>query len=130
MLNSLTSDRFNKETGEWKHLDDKSDRGEGMWLNKISYDSGKFEVRQESNVVACKEVGVSLQTLLAEAESVFRDATKQASIRVKFIYRVTIKVSGCDKPPIDIKTKVPFYYEAHLLKHNLCFVVNGRFDTT
>ena len=112
MLNSLTSDRFNKETGEWKHLDDKSDRGEGMWLNKISYDSGKFEVRQESNVVACKEVGVSLQTLLAEAESVFRDATKQASIRVKFIYRVTIKVSGCDKPPIDIKTKVPFYYEA------------------
>ena len=31
------------------------------------------------------------------------------------------------KPPVDLKTKVPFWYEAHLLKHNLCLGVNGRF---
>ena len=38
--------------------------------------------------------------------------------------------SGCVKPPFDIKTKVPFQYEAHVLRRNLCFGVNRRFDTT
>ena len=38
--------------------------------------------------------------------------------------------SGCAKPPVDIKTKVPFYYEAHVLKQNFCFEVNGRFGPT
>ena len=34
------------------------------------------------------------------------------------------------KPPIDIKPKVPFKYEANELKRNLCFGVNGRFEST
>ena len=56
--------------------------GEGKWLNKISYASGKLEVQQQSNnVVAPRGEAISLQTVLAEAESVFRDAKKQASIR-------------------------------------------------
>ena len=38
------------------------------------------------------------------------------------LYRVTIQVV----PNIPL-TKVPFYYEAHVLKRNLCFEVNGRF---
>ena len=38
--------------------------------------------------------------------------------------------SGCDKPPVNFKTKVPFQHEAHVLNRNLCFEVNGRFDTT
>ena len=33
--------------------------------------------------------------------------------------------SGCVKPPVDIKTIVLFLYEAHVLKCNLCFGVNG-----
>ena len=32
--------------------------------------------------------------------------------------------SGCDKPPIEIKTKVPFWYEEFILKRNICFGVN------
>ena len=81
--NGLTSGRFSKETGEWKHLDENTEPRERKWLNKISYDSGKFEVRQESNnAVALRGEAVSLQTVLAEAESVFKDAKEQASIRV------------------------------------------------
>ena len=38
--------------------------------------------------------------------------------------------SGCDKPPVDIKTKAPFYYEAHVLKRDIDFGVNWRFVTT
>ena len=37
--------------------------------------------------------------------------------------------SRCSQPPVDIKTKVPFYYEDHVLKRNLYFVVNGRLGT-
>ena len=33
--------------------------------------------------------------------------------------------SGCIKPPVDIKTKGSVY-----TKCNICFGVNGRFDTT
>ena len=39
--------------------------------------------------------------------------------------------SGCVKPPVDIKTKVPFEYVAHTCTKTQPFVdVNGRFDTT
>ena len=38
--------------------------------------------------------------------------------------------SGCVKPPVELKTNVLFQYEANVLKHNLCFGVNGRFGTT
>ena len=38
--------------------------------------------------------------------------------------------SGCVEPPVDFITKVLFYYEAHVLKRNLCFEVNRRFVTT
>ena len=38
--------------------------------------------------------------------------------------------SGCVNPPVAIKTNVPFYYEELILKRNICFGVNGRFDTT
>ena len=38
--------------------------------------------------------------------------------------------SGCVKPPVNIKTKVVFYYIGLVLKHNFGFDVNGRFDTT
>ena len=31
--------------------------------------------------------------------------------------------SGCVEPPVDIKTNILFQYEAHVLKHNLCFVL-------
>ena len=37
--------------------------------------------------------------------------------------------SGCDKPPVDIKTKILFQYEELILKHNTCFGVNGRFES-
>ena len=36
--------------------------------------------------------------------------------------------SGCVKPPIDIKTKVVFYYEAHKLKRNLVLVSVGGWE--
>ena len=38
--------------------------------------------------------------------------------------------SGCFKPPVDIKTKVHFLYEELIPKRNICFGVNGRFETT
>ena len=38
--------------------------------------------------------------------------------------------SGCVKPPVVIKTKYEYEYEAHVLEHNYCFDVNGRFDST
>ena len=38
--------------------------------------------------------------------------------------------SGCVKPPVDIKTKVPFNYEELIPKRNICISVNGRFVTT
>ena len=38
--------------------------------------------------------------------------------------------SGCAKPPVDIKTKVPFYYMGLILNWNFCFDVNRRFGTT
>ena len=38
--------------------------------------------------------------------------------------------SGCDKPPVDTKAKVAFQYKEHILKHNSCFDVNGRFGPT
>ena len=38
--------------------------------------------------------------------------------------------SGCAKPPLEIKTKVPFLYMDLILKRNICFDVNGRFATT
>ena len=37
--------------------------------------------------------------------------------------------SGCDKPPVDIKTNVTFLYKLLILKRNLCFDVNRRFVT-
>ena len=37
--------------------------------------------------------------------------------------------SVCVKPSVDIKTKVLFCYEAHVLKRKFCFDVNRRFDT-
>ena len=37
--------------------------------------------------------------------------------------------SGCSQPPIDIKTKVAFQYKPLILKHNFCFLVNGRLGT-
>ena len=43
-------------------------------------------------------------------------------------YRIQGDHSGCSQPPVDIKTKVPFQYEAYLLKRNFCFDVNRRFD--
>ena len=81
-LYALTRERLNKESGEWKHLDDNLERGEGKWLGKISYASGKFEVRRQSNnAVALRGEAVGLQTVLVEAEAVFRAAKKQASIQ-------------------------------------------------
>ena len=38
--------------------------------------------------------------------------------------------SGCAKPPVDIKTKVPIQNEELILKRNICFGVNRRFVTT
>ena len=38
--------------------------------------------------------------------------------------------SGCDKPPVDSKTKLRFSYIGLILKCNFCFGVNGRFGTT
>ena len=41
--------------------------------------------------------------------------------------------SGCDEPPIDFKTKVPFGLVCPGLarpKHNFCYVVNRRLVTT
>ena len=50
------------------------------------------------------------------------------------LYGKNISVQGdhssCAKPPIDIKTEVPFYITDSILKWNFCFDVNGRFDTT
>ena len=37
--------------------------------------------------------------------------------------------SHCSQPPVDIKTKVPFQNEAHVLKRKICYYANGRFDT-
>ena len=37
--------------------------------------------------------------------------------------------SGCFQPPVDIKTKVPFLNEGHVLKRSL-FCVNVRLGTT
>ena len=39
-------------------------------------------------------------------------------------------LEGCSQPPSEIKTKVPFLYEDHILKRNLCFGVNPRLGTT
>ena len=52
--------------------------GGGKWLSKISYASGRLEVKQQqssNNVVA-----PSLKTVLEEAEAVFGDAKNQASV--------------------------------------------------
>ena len=38
--------------------------------------------------------------------------------------------SRCFQPPVDMKTKVAFHYEAHVLKHKFCFHVNGKSETT
>ena len=38
--------------------------------------------------------------------------------------------SGCDKPPVDIKTKVAFQEIGLILKQSFCFDVNRRFVTT
>ena len=49
--------------------------------------------------------------------------------RVRYIidcYAIVVMKADC----VDIKTKVPFQYEAHVLKCNFCFDVNGRFVTT
>ena len=56
----------------------KGTAGEGKWLSKISYASGRLEVKQQqsgNNVVA-----PSLKTVLAEAEAVLGDAKSQASV--------------------------------------------------
>ena len=54
------------------------------WLSKISYASGKLEVRLQNNnnlvALGKGEAAVGLQTVLAEAEAVFADAKKQASM--------------------------------------------------
>ena len=73
-------DRFNKETGDWKHIDDdlKGTAGEGKWLSKISYASGRLELRQQSSNSV---VAPSLKTVLEEAQAVFEDAKSQASVR-------------------------------------------------
>ena len=49
-----------------------------------------------------------------------------------YISKISIQVdhSGCDKPPVNIETKVLFSYEERILKHNICFDVNGRIVTT
>ena len=38
--------------------------------------------------------------------------------------------SSCVKPPVDTKTHVAFQSKLLILKQNLCFDVNGRFDIT
>ena len=38
--------------------------------------------------------------------------------------------SGCDEPPVDIKTKVPFWPGQARPKRKICFEVNWRFGTT
>ena len=47
-------------------------------------------------------------------------------------YKNTVQgdTSRCFKPPVDIKTKVPIYYEAHVLNCNFYFGVNGRCGKT
>ena len=46
-------------------------------------------------------------------------------------YSVTMQCdhARCYQPSIHNKTKVPFLYESHVLKSNLCFGVNGRLGT-
>ena len=37
------------------------------------------------------------------------------------------ELQGVTIHAVDIKTKIPFLYEAHVLNRNFCFDVNGRF---
>ena len=47
---------------------------------------------------------------------------------IELDYRVTHHVGF--KPPVDTKTKVMFLYMDLIIKHNLCFDVNGRFGVS
>ena len=77
--------RFNNETGEWKHFDNLEYR-ERKWLGNISYASGKFEFRQQSNTAARQDLNFG--SILSEARSVFGEAKKQASKRQVSDHRI------------------------------------------
>ena len=77
--------RFNNETGEWKHFDNLEYR-ERKWLGNISYASGKFEFRQQSNTAARQDLNFG--SILSEARSVFEEAKKQASKRQVSDHRI------------------------------------------
>ena len=60
--------------------------------------------------------------MLAEYETVAHNCDRKELIQGDH--------SGCDKPPVDFKTKVAFQYMGLIIKQNFCYEVNGRFDTT
>ena len=101
-------------------------RGEGSsrpWQTKHSKGlclTTKWETRYDDET---RRVGVKVR-------KVFQHLWRREIIRHMWYLRVQGDHSGCVKPPVDIKTKVPFWYEANVLKRKLCFGVNGRFEST